>query len=153
MPSGPPVPSSVGYWYDPPFARRPWSLWVIGPRAEGGWVRASWKRGQSVKLRRKSAKGDRTSTEVITGHCLLRKHLAQWKNLPNSCRLCGDTSIPETYHHLLTECPALIRDLICPALIRDLMQIPPPKSADIHDYFIFLQDFAQLRRVKSLRIT
>lgn len=46
--------------------------------------------------------------QIVSGHALLSKHLANWNELQAACRLCleGD----ETPLHLLTECPALTEE-------------------------------------------
>ena len=60
--------------------------------------------------------GKRSKTElnllaqITTGHCRLRRHLAQWRTeIDNKmCRRCDEAE--ETPHHLLEACPALARE-------------------------------------------
>jgi ribonuclease HI len=44
--------------------------------------------------------------QIMTGHCLLRKHMAQWTpDVSPTCQRCNESE--ETPLHLLYECPAL----------------------------------------------
>ena len=43
--------------------------------------------------------------QIITGHCLLGRHLSHWQEVPRECRLCDDGL--ESPHHLLQECRTL----------------------------------------------
>ena len=53
----------------------------------------------------------RSLIEVITGHDLLKKHLKHWHNMQDQeCTLCRES--PETYHHIVHECPALTQHRI-----------------------------------------
>ena len=46
-------------------------------------------------------------TEIITGHCPLRKHLYNMGKVPEpDCRKCGWED--ETGHHILCDCPAIM---------------------------------------------
>ena len=79
--------------------------------------------------------------EVITGHCLLNKHLSHWKDLPSvKCRLCDEED--ETYHHLVTECPAT--ELDRRQILRGHYESPI-------DYFKDLNRFVNTKRVHALR--
>ena len=79
--------------------------------------------------------------EVVTGHCLLNKHLAHWKDLPSkNCRLCDESE--ETYQHLVFECPAT--ELNRRETLRDQY------DSQI-DYFRDLNRFANIPRIRSLR--
>ena len=43
--------------------------------------------------------------KLITGHCLLNKHLSKWRVLPTkSCHLCEEED--ETYYHFIFDCLA-----------------------------------------------
>jgi hypothetical protein len=44
-------------------------------------------------------------TQIITGHCLLGRHVSKWREISSICRLCCEGL--ESPHHLLEECPAL----------------------------------------------
>ena len=79
--------------------------------------------------------------EVITGHCLLNKHLSHWKDLPSkNCRLCDEKE--ETYHHLTSDCPATELDR---------RQILRGQYESALDYFRDLNRFVNIKRVQSLR--
>ena len=80
--------------------------------------------------------------EVVTGHSLLKKHLGKWLNaLPQTCTLCSRAK--ETYHHLVFQCEAL-------AYTRQ--QHPCDPGEDPITYFKKLLHFANLPRVKQLRL-
>ena len=83
----------------------------------------------------------RDLVEVVTGHCLLNKHLSMWRVLPTkSCRLCEEED--ETYHHLIYKCPAteLAR--------REILKSSYDSTLD---YFSDLIRFSKVKRVRSLR--
>ena len=85
----------------------------------------------------------RNLVEVITGHCLLNKHLAKWRRLEvpsDKCRLCEETK--ETYLHLTMECPALELDR---------RQTLKNEYENPLDYFKDLLRFVKIRRIESLR--
>ena len=43
--------------------------------------------------------------QIMTGHCLLGRHMSHWRDISCICRLCGEGQ--ESPIHLLEECPAL----------------------------------------------
>ena len=83
----------------------------------------------------------RNLIEAVTGHCLLNKHLAHWKEIENTkCRLCEEDE--ETYLHLINECPAMEYER------RQIFE-PPYNKAD--KYFRDILSFLETKRVKKLR--
>ena len=81
--------------------------------------------------------------EVITGHCLLNRHLSKWRkqDVPSDkCRLCEEAR--KTYLHLTMECPALELDR------RQTLQ---NEYENPLIYFRDLLRFVKSRRVDSLR--
>ena len=92
----------------------------------------------SIKIPKEDLK---TLFEVITGHCLLKRHLRHWIPVDNTdCTLCGEDD--ETYFHLVFECPALSRHR---------QESPCNQTADTWEYYSQLLAFVNKPNIQRLR--
>jgi len=88
-------------------------------------------------------------SEIISGHCLLNKHLCKWREeiLHPLCRLCEEGF--ETPHHLYAECNALLLYRTQFWLMQSTQDCEKTIIEIYFDYFTGCQRFQSLRLTNS----